>query len=76
MGNPKKQHFISQCYLKQFADPNQTGKDPRIWIFSKDGKTKELKKVEKAFVNKHIYSLKSPKYNIAESLLQRKQSMH
>ena len=59
MGNPKKQHFISQCYLKQFADPNQSGKDPRIWIFSKDGTKKELKKVEKAFVNRHIYSLKS-----------------
>jgi len=64
MGNPKRQHYISQCYLKQFADTTQTGKDPRIWIFSKDGKTKELKKVEKAFVSKHIYSLKSQTPNV------------
>lgn len=63
MVNPKRQHFISQCYLKQFADPSQPGKDPRIWIFSKDGTKKELKKVEKAFISKHIYSLRSKEPN-------------
>ncbi|MFA4995709.1 MAG: DUF4238 domain-containing protein [Patescibacteria group bacterium] len=68
MGNPKRQHYISQCYLKQFSDPSQSGNDPRIWIFSKDGKTKELKKVEKAFVSKHIYSLKSPKASCANNV--------
>ena len=51
MSEPKNQHIIPQCYLKQFVDLNiPSGQDPYVWIFekgSKKGKKKAPKNILK-----------------------------
>jgi len=42
MSNAKKQHYVPQFYLREFVDPNTpSGQEPYVWVFSKDGKTKQ-----------------------------------
>ncbi len=49
MSEPKNQHIIPQCYLKQFVDPNTpAGQEPYVWIFergTKKGKKKSPKNI-------------------------------
>ncbi|MEH2362388.1 DUF4238 domain-containing protein, partial [Nostoc sp.] len=35
MDNTKKEHYVSQFYLKKFANLSPNGKDYKIWIFNK-----------------------------------------
>jgi hypothetical protein len=46
---PKNQHIIPQCYLKQFVDPDTPpGQEPYVWIFdrgSRRGKKKAPKNI-------------------------------
>jgi len=36
MSEPKRQHIIPKCYLKQFVDPHTpTGQEPYVWIFDR-----------------------------------------
>src|SRR5258707_14478644 len=42
MSNAKNQHYVPQFYLKEFVDPNTpSGQEPYVWVFSKDGKTRQ-----------------------------------
>jgi hypothetical protein len=42
MADAKKQHYVPQFYLREFIDPNTpSGQEPYVWVFSKDGKTKQ-----------------------------------
>lgn len=44
MSDPKNQHIIPQCYLKQFVDPKTpTGHEPYVWIFGRDSKVGKKK---------------------------------
>jgi hypothetical protein len=49
MTQPKSQHIIPKCYLKQFVDPNTpAGQEPYVWIFergTKKGKKRAPKNV-------------------------------
>lgn len=57
--NPVKQHFVPQCYLREFADPSaSTEKDAFVWIFDKDGKNKRLDKVKNVLFSNDLYTIK------------------
>lgn len=59
MSNPKRQHYIPQCYLGPFADPNMPkGKYPFIWIFDKNGKRRRRDKIKNVLLSKDLYTLK------------------
>lgn len=53
ISNPKNQHYVPACYLREFANP----KDGFVWIFGKDGKTKRRQKPEKTFTSNHLYTI-------------------
>ena len=37
MGNPIKQHWVPQFYLRHFATPDtRTTQEPKVWVFSQD----------------------------------------
>jgi len=39
MSEPKNQHVIPRCYLKQFVDPSTpAGREPYVWIFDRNSK--------------------------------------
>ena len=39
MSEPKRQHVIPRCYLKQFVDPKTPpGQEPYVWIFDRESK--------------------------------------
>ncbi|WP_375505924.1 DUF4238 domain-containing protein [uncultured Nostoc sp.] len=35
MNNTKKEHYVSQFYLKKFVNSSPNGKNYKIWIFNK-----------------------------------------
>jgi hypothetical protein len=42
MSNPKKQHYVPQFYTREFVDrQTPAGHEPYVWVFSRDGKTKQ-----------------------------------
>jgi len=53
MSNPKNQHYVPACYLREFVDQ----RDGLLWIFSKDGKNVRRQKPEKTFTSKHLYTI-------------------
>jgi len=52
MSNPKFQHYVPACYLREFVDS-----DGFVWIFSRDGKTKRKQKPERTFGSNHLYTI-------------------
>jgi len=55
---PKKQHYIPQCYLREFVDPKTpAGHEPYVWIFSKNGKKKEKRAPKNTFYQTDLYTL-------------------
>ncbi|MFA5132456.1 MAG: DUF4238 domain-containing protein [Candidatus Paceibacterota bacterium] len=54
--NPKNQHYVPKCYLLGFTLPEDK-KDPGIWVFSRDGKTKRRQRPEKIFRSNHLYTI-------------------
>src|SRR5271157_1156032 len=64
---PRKQHTVPACYLREFINPN----DGLLWVFSKNGKSKEQKKPEKTFRSNNVYTIKfkgTKNYIIEETL--------
>jgi hypothetical protein len=58
MSEPKKQHFVPQCYLREFVDPHTpAGYEPYVWAFSKDGKRKEKRAPKNLFYETDLYTL-------------------
>lgn len=58
MSDPKKQHYVPQCYLREFVDPHTpAGYEPYVWIFSKDGKSKEKRAPKNLFHETDLYTL-------------------
>jgi hypothetical protein len=65
--NPKNQHFVPACYLREFVDPW----DGFLTIFSRDGKNKRRQKPEKTFQSNHLYTIEvkgSKDFRIEETL--------
>jgi hypothetical protein len=58
MSKPKKQHYVPQCYLREFVDPLTPAKqEPYVWVFTKDGKHKERRAPKNVFHETDLYRL-------------------
>jgi len=72
MSNPTKQHYVPQCYLREFADPNTPkDKEPFIWIFDRNGKNRRKDKIKNVLASNDLYTLKikgQKNYSIEETL--------
>lgn len=67
---PTKQHYVPQCYLREWADPNSNNGEPVIWIFDRGGNHKRKDKVGNVLVSNDLYTLKikgQKNYAIEES---------
>lgn len=61
MKGHKKQHYIPQCYLEAWCDPDcPTGQTPYVWRFTKDGKSAKKKAPENIFHDNNMYTIKLP----------------
>lgn len=59
MSEPKNQHIIPQCYLKQFVDPNTPpGHEPYVWIFDRGTKKGKKKAPKNILAETDFYTLK------------------
>lgn len=59
MSEPKNQHIIPQCYLKQFVDLNTpSGQEPYVWIFERDNKRGKKKAPKNILAETDFYTLK------------------
>lgn len=59
MSNPKNQHTIPQCYLKQFVDPKTpNGQEPYVWIFERESKRGKKKAPKNILAENDFYTLK------------------
>ncbi len=70
---PTKQHYVPQCYLREFADPRAThrGGEPFVWIFDKNGKNKRHDKIKNVLASNDLYTLKiegKKNYSIEKTL--------
>ena len=55
---PTKQHYVPQCYLREWVDPNTpSGQEPYIWIFNRGEKKGRKKAPSNIFVEKDLYTL-------------------
>jgi hypothetical protein len=69
---PTKQHYVPQCYLREWAVPTAKPEDePFVWIFDKDGKNRRRDKVKNVLASNDLYTLKikgQKDYRIEETL--------
>ena len=71
MSEPKNQHIIPQCYLKQFVDPNTpSGHEPYVWIFERDTKKGKKKAPKNILAETDFYTLQGGDYSIEKTLAQ------
>ncbi len=69
MSNPKGQHYIPQCYLGEWVDPNTPiGYEPYVWIFDKNGKNRKKKAPKNILKGKDLYTLNIGDYSIEKTL--------
>lgn len=55
---PKRQHYVPQCYLKEFATPDSINdKEPLIWIFSKNKRVGRIDKIKNVLFAKDLYTI-------------------
>lgn len=70
MSDPKNQHIIPQCYLKQFVDPNTpTGYEPYVWIFECEARVGKKKAPKNILAETDFYTFKGD-YTIEKTLAQ------
>lgn len=75
MSEPKNQHIIPQCYLKQFIDPNTPpGQEPYVWIFDRGSKKGKKRAPKNILAETDFYTLKiksgEKDYKLEKSLSQ------
>ena len=75
MSDPKNQHIVPQCYLKQFIDPNTPKRhEPYVWIFERGRKIGKKKAPKNILAETDFYTLKTKlggkDYTIEKSLSQ------
>jgi hypothetical protein len=57
----KKQHFVPQCYLRAWCDPETpVDQEPYVWRFSKDGSDARRKAPENIFHETDLYTITMP----------------
>jgi len=70
MSDPKNQHTIPKCYLRQFADPNTPSNFGLcVWIFERKNKTGKRQNVRSVLTETDVYTFKGD-YRIERSLAQ------
>ena len=70
MSDPKNQHIIPQCYLKQFVDPNTPiGYEPYVWIFEREARVGKKKAPKNILAETDFYTFKGD-YTIEKTLAQ------
>ena len=70
MSDPKNQHIIPQCYLKQFVDPKTPARyEPYVWIFEREAKRGKKKAPKNILAETDFYTLKGD-YVIEKTLAQ------
>ncbi len=58
MNEPKNQHTIPKCYLKQFVDPTYPKKHgPRVWLFKRDSRIGEAKSPASMLTGEDVYTI-------------------
>ena len=58
MGEPKSQHIIPECYLKQFVDPNTPDRyEPYVWMFERNSKTGKKKAPKNILTGTDFYTI-------------------
>jgi Protein of unknown function (DUF4238) len=58
MKSHKRQHFVPQCYLRAWCDPNTpSGQEPYVWLFNKDGSGPKRKAPENIFHETDLYTI-------------------
>jgi hypothetical protein len=69
-GDPKNQHTIPKCYLKQFVDPNIPANfGPCVWIFERESKKGKRKNIRSVLTETDVYTFQGD-YSIEKSLAQ------
>ncbi len=54
----KKQHWVPQCYLKAWCDPDaRESHDPYVWCFSKDGAVVKRRAPKNLFFENELYTI-------------------
>lgn len=70
MSDPKNQHTIPKCYLKQFVDPNiPSNFGPCVWIFERKSKCGKNQNVRSVLTETDVYTFQGD-YRIERSLAQ------
>ena len=68
--DPKNQHTIPKCYLKQFVDPKiPSNFGPCVWMFERESKHGKRKNVRSILTETDIYTFQGD-YSIEKSLAQ------
>jgi len=68
--DPKNQHTVPKCYLKQFVDPKiPSNFGPCVWIFERKSKRGKRKNIRSVLTETDIYTFKGD-YSIEKSLAQ------
>jgi len=58
INQPKRQHYVPRCYLKEFATPDSiNNKEPLIWIFPKDKRKGRIDKIKNVLFAKDLYTI-------------------
>jgi hypothetical protein len=72
VNKPKRQHYVPQCYLREWADPRTpANKEPCVWIFDKDGENRRKDKVRNILAVNDLYTVRikgQKDYSIEETL--------
>lgn len=70
MNEPKNQHTIPKCYLKQFVDPAVPSNfGPCVWIFERDSKRGKRQHIRSVLTETDVYTFQGD-YSIEKSLAQ------
>jgi len=70
MSNPKNQHVIPKCYLKQFVDPNIPANfGPCVWIFERESKKGKRQNIRSVLTETDINTFQGD-YGIEKTLAQ------
>src|SRR5215469_14705709 len=75
MSEPKNQHVIPRCYLKQFVDPRTpAGQEPYVWIFDRESRRGKKRAPKNILTETDLYTFEAKNgaknYALEKSLAQ------
>ena len=60
MSDPKRQHWVPECYLKAWRAPQTAEDKPGVWRIDRRTRLAELLPIKAVCVEGHIYTARSP----------------